>query len=59
MRMAVQRNAKQLSQLADIVTEGLVRLFITGRLPLRNLVAVHEKIGQTREKAIFLIKNNK
>ncbi|MDA2595558.1 hypothetical protein PDQ40_07790 [Bacillus cereus group sp. Bc061] len=48
-----------MSQLADIITEGLVRLFITERLPLRNLVAVDEKIGQTREKVIFLIKINK
>jgi NADPH:quinone reductase-like Zn-dependent oxidoreductase len=57
--MAVQRNAEQLSQIADIVDEGHVKPFITERLPLINLVVAHEKVGQTRGKVLILVNDNK
>jgi NADPH:quinone reductase-like Zn-dependent oxidoreductase len=58
VRMAVQRNAEQLSQIADIVNEGHVKPFITERLPLSNLVAAHEKVGKTRGKVLILVNDN-
>jgi NADPH:quinone reductase-like Zn-dependent oxidoreductase len=53
--MGVQRNAEQLSQIADIVDQGQVKPFITERLPLKELAAVHEKVGQTRGKVLLLV----
>jgi NADPH:quinone reductase-like Zn-dependent oxidoreductase len=55
VRMGVQRNAEQLSQIADIVDQGQVKPFITERLPLKELAAVHEKVGQTRGKVLLLV----
>ncbi|MDH6368861.1 NADPH:quinone reductase-like Zn-dependent oxidoreductase [Paenibacillus sp. PastF-3] len=55
VRMGVQRNAKQLSQIADIVDQGHVKPFITERLALKELAAVHEKVGQTRGKILLLV----
>jgi NADPH:quinone reductase-like Zn-dependent oxidoreductase len=55
IRMAVQRNAEQLSQIATIVDAGHVKPFITERVPLRNLAAVHEKVGQTRGKVLIFV----
>jgi NADPH:quinone reductase-like Zn-dependent oxidoreductase len=55
VRMGVQRNAEQLSQIADIVDQGYVKPFITERLVLKELTAVHEKVGQTRGKILLLV----
>ncbi|MEK5397183.1 NADP-dependent oxidoreductase [Paenibacillus sp. FSL K6-2859] len=55
VRMGVQRNAEQLSQIADIVDQGYVKPFITERLVLKELAAVHEKVGQTRGKILLLV----
>jgi NADPH:quinone reductase-like Zn-dependent oxidoreductase len=58
VRMAVQRNAEQLSQIANLVDAGYVTPFITERVPLRNLAAVHEKVGQTRGKVLIYVMSN-
>jgi NADPH:quinone reductase-like Zn-dependent oxidoreductase len=55
VRMGVQRNAEQLSQIADIVDQGQVKPFITERLPLKELAAVHGRVGQTRGKVLLLV----
>ncbi|WP_440959959.1 NADP-dependent oxidoreductase [Paenibacillus nitricinens] len=55
VRMGVQRNAEQLSQIADIVDQGHVKPFITERLALKELAVVHEKVGQTRGKILLLV----
>jgi len=57
--MAVQRNAEQLSQIADVVDEGHIKPFITERLPLSDLAAAHEKVGKTRGKVLILVDDNK
>lgn len=59
VRMAVQQNTKQLSQIAELVDEGYVKPFITERLPLSNLAAAHEKVGQTRGKVLILVNDIK
>lgn len=55
VRMAVQRNAEQLSQVANLVDAGHIKPFITERVPLSNLATVHEKVGQTRGKVLIYV----
>ncbi|MBT8342085.1 MAG: NADP-dependent oxidoreductase [Desulfatitalea sp.] len=53
--MAVQRSAAHLSQIAALVDEGVVKPFISERLPFSNLAAAHEKFGQTHGKVLILV----
>jgi NADPH:quinone reductase-like Zn-dependent oxidoreductase len=57
VRMAVQRNANQLSQIADLVDMGYIKPLITEKKPLNELAAVHARQGQTRGKILLLINN--
>lgn len=58
VRMAVQRNAEQLSHIAALVDQGVVKPFITERLPLSSIVSVHDKAGQTRGKIVLHVSDN-
>lgn len=58
VRMAVQQNAKQLSQIADLVDKGNVKPFITERVALNNLATVHKKVGQTRGKVLISVNDS-
>ncbi|MCS7461292.1 NADP-dependent oxidoreductase [Paenibacillus doosanensis] len=55
VRMAVQRNARQLAQIAELVDEGHVKPVITEKLPLLHLAAAHEKVGETRGKVLVIV----
>ncbi|HEY1869844.1 MAG TPA: NADP-dependent oxidoreductase [Chitinophagaceae bacterium] len=55
IRMAVQRNAEQLSKIADLVDHKYVKPNISERLPLSQLPSVHEKVGQTNGKVLFIV----
>ncbi|WP_314590935.1 NADP-dependent oxidoreductase [Paenibacillus terrigena] len=59
VRMAVQRNAEQLTQIAQLVDDGVIKPFITERHPLSNLASVHEKMGQMRGKVLLLVEDIK
>jgi NADPH:quinone reductase-like Zn-dependent oxidoreductase len=59
VRMAVQRNAEQLSQIAKLVDDGHIKPYITERYPLSSLASVHEKIGQMRGKVLLLVEDIK
>lgn len=55
VRMAVKRNAEQLSQIAGLVDNGAVTPFITERYPLSKLGSVHERMGQMRGKVLLTV----
>jgi NADPH:quinone reductase-like Zn-dependent oxidoreductase len=59
VRMAVQRNAEQLSQIAKLVDDGHIKPYITERSPLSSLASVHEKMGQMRGKVLLLVEDIK
>ncbi|MDN4602987.1 NADP-dependent oxidoreductase [Paenibacillus sp. F6_3S_P_1C] len=59
VRMAVQRNAEQLSQIAKLVNDGDIKPYITERHPLSSLTSVHEKMGQMRGKVLLLVEDIK
>jgi NADPH:quinone reductase-like Zn-dependent oxidoreductase len=59
VRMAVQRNAEQLSQIAKLVEDGHIKPYITERHPLSSLASVHEKMGQMRGKVLLLVEDIK
>jgi NADPH:quinone reductase-like Zn-dependent oxidoreductase len=55
VRMAVKRNAKQLSKIADLVDQKFVKPNISERVPLSQLPSVHERVGQTHGKVLIIV----
>lgn len=58
IRMAVQRDSRQLSQIAELVDSGDIKPYITERLTLDNIKYAHENVGNTRGKVLILVNEN-
>lgn len=57
IRMGVTRNSAQLKQIVNLIDEGKVKVFITEKLPLKDLPEAHRKseAGKVRGKIVITI----
>ena len=53
-----KRSAEQLSKLSEVVNQGSLKPFISERVPLEQLVSIHEKFGTTNGKILILVDDN-
>ncbi|MEH7254802.1 NADP-dependent oxidoreductase [Neobacillus niacini] len=54
IRMGSQRSAEHLTEIAKLVDEGMVKPFITERLPISETAQAHKKLGQNNGKILLI-----